>query len=397
MRIHKLFSIVALAALLIGLSCNQVNFTAPSGSTITITAQPPTVAANGVATITITGTRANGAPLADGTTITFTADLGSVSPNPVETKDGVAISRFRAGTRSGEATITASSGGATAVTVKVKIGESRASRVALVATPIQLPVGGGKVNLKAHVFDESGNTLGGVGVIFTSTAGDLDSRGRVIKTNDQGTAFDTLQTTLAATITAETQNGTGTDTADITIGERQACDFLISPTEAFVGQDITFTDISGNTTGLTFLWDFGDGTTGEGQVVTHSYDLVATYTVVHTVIDSQGFSTTCSHTVDVTSGAPTCSFDFSPDAPSENNTVSFDASASTDPSGIRDYTWNFADGNPPTTTTSPFINHTFIFPSCGSSGSTSITVGLIVTDNQGTTNTCSQFITFTCS
>lgn len=390
MKLYKLFGVAVLAALILVAACGQVDFTAPTGSTITITVQPPTIAANGFSNVTVTGTRANGAPLPDGTVITFTSNLGTVTPNPVETKDGVAISRFRAGTRSGTATITARSGEAAEVTADVIIGEVRAARISLVATPIQLPVGGGKVNLKAHVFDDQGNPLSGVGVIFTTTSGELESNGRVIKSNDSGTSMDVLRTTIAATVTAESQQGAATDTADVTIGERVPCEFFISPsTNVFVGQTVTFTDNSGNSTGLRFLWDFGDGTTGEGQVVTHSYDVVASYTVVHTVIDSEGFSSVCSNTVNVESGAPVCSFTFSPESPTEGNQVSFDASGSTDPSNIASYTWNFGDGTTQTTS-NPFINHVYNFPGCNAGGSVDLTVGLIVTDNQGQTNSCNQ-------
>jgi hypothetical protein len=37
-----------------------------------------------------------------------------------------------------------------------------------------------------------------------------------------------------------------------------------------------------------FIWDFGDGTTDTGQIVTHTYTLVRGYDVALTIIDVQG-------------------------------------------------------------------------------------------------------------
>lgn len=399
MKIRKLFTVAALTAILLAGACDQVNFTAPTGSVITLTVQPQTIAVNGFANLTVTGTRESGAPLPDGTTIDFTSDLGTVTPNPVETKDGVARTQLKAGTRSGTAHVTARSGSAAEVSVDVIVGEARAARLSLVASPIQLPIGGGKVNLKAHVFDESGNTLGGVGVIFTSTAGELESRGRVLKTNDSGTAFDTLTTSIASSITAETQNGTGTDTADITIGERPACDFVFSPVPVVVGEPVTFSDITGNTTGLTFLWDFGDGATDEGQTVVHTFDAVATFDVVHTVIDSQGLSVVCHKAVEVTRGAPVCNLTAFPSPATEGSPVAFSGAGSDDPSGIRFYNFAFGDGTETGNQTGNSASHTYNFAppnDCPAQGVQNLTPSLTVTDNQGQTTTCTINLTVDC-
>ncbi len=72
--------------------------------------------------------------------------------------------------------------------------------------------------------------------------------------------------------------------------------------------------------------------------------------------------------------SPVAQFTFSPAAPVVGDTVSFDASASSDPDGsISSYAWVFGDGS---TGTGQFATHAF-------SSSGSFTVTLTVTDNQG--------------
>jgi len=44
-----------------------------------------------------------------------------------------------------------------------------------------------------------------------------------------------------------------------------------------------FTGVASGTAPIEFDWDFGDGTTGHGAVVTHTYAISDTYTVVLTV------------------------------------------------------------------------------------------------------------------
>jgi hypothetical protein len=57
-----------------------------------------------------------------------------------------------------------------------------------------------------------------------------------------------------------------------------------SPTQVRVGRDVKFTaKVQGGPPGLSYHWDFGDGSTDEGQTVTHSFDVALDQQVQVTV------------------------------------------------------------------------------------------------------------------
>ncbi len=107
-------------------------------------------------------------------------------------------------------------------------------------------------------------------------------------------------------------------------------------------------------------WGFGDGETGSGETVTHTYTRPGNYQAVLTVTDDRGASDSAEVTITVIlqgNQPPTAAFTADPqsgDAPLE---VSFDASASADSDGsIVSYDWDFGDGG---TGTGVTAEHTF--------------------------------------
>jgi parallel beta-helix repeat protein len=83
---------------------------------------------------------------------------------------------------------------------------------------------------------------------------------------------------------------------------------------------------------------------------------------------------------------PIASFTYSPEKPVINQTITFNASNSSDPDGnITKYDWNFGDGNI-TNTTEDIINHTYSLAG-------DYTVDLTVTDNHGAMNSTEETIT----
>jgi FOG: PKD repeat len=97
---------------------------------------------------------------------------------------------------------------------------------------------------------------------------------------------------------------------------------------------------------LNYLWDFGDGTTGDKPVMTHHYEKAGEYTVKLTVTDQSGLPCDrglTTQTVKVNT-PPNVVFN-GPDSICAGSEVAFDASATTSDSGkALTYKWSFGDG-----------------------------------------------------
>jgi len=136
----------------------------------------------------------------------------------------------------------------------------------------------------------------------------------------------------------------------------------------------------------TYTWNFGDGTTGAGQVVIHQYRQVSTFPVTLTVTDQRGAQAMSIQPVPVTAAAPpTVVFTFSPTEPEPGKTVFFNASESKAAEGrvLVDYFWDFGDGS---TASGAAVSH--IFAAAGN-----FVVTLKVTDEAGTFSVASQAVT----
>ena len=127
---------------------------------------------------------------------------------------------------------------------------------------------------------------------------------------------------------------------------------------------------------LTYRWDFGDGTSGDGASVTHLYQNKGEYVATLYVDDSTG--TACSSSADTVhvklNRAPVA--DAGPNHVCCLNTVSeFDGAQSYDPDGDNlTYTWDFGDG-----ATGDGAQVTHIYSTIGK-----FLVTLTVNDNSGT-------------
>ena len=93
-------------------ACDKLPLLAPQASTITLSTASTVVQANGTTEIRATVLESSGTPVQNGTTVTFTTNLGTLSPGDARTLNGVATAQFLGNGQSGKASIKAISGGA---------------------------------------------------------------------------------------------------------------------------------------------------------------------------------------------------------------------------------------------------------------------------------------------
>ncbi len=172
--------------------CTGVPLTAPSNSTISLSANPESIPPNGgVSVVTAFVIEPAGTPVPNGTVVFFVTNLGRVDAEG-KTKDGIARVNFVSGSRSGDATVTASSGGPAAApsvtptttlktslpsfglaaanaqtssssTVKIHIGSIKT--VIVTANPDRITSPRSAL-ITANVFDVDGNPVANVPVFF---------------------------------------------------------------------------------------------------------------------------------------------------------------------------------------------------------------------------------------
>ena len=131
---------------------------------------------------------------------------------------------------------------------------------------------------------------------------------------------------------------------------------------------------------VNYFWDFGDGNTGTGELVSHAYKYNRSYFVTLTVTDNDGATDIDSTRITVINSLPVSTFTSSPVTVNTNEFFSFDASGSYDSDGtIVSYLWDFGDG---TTGTGISTQHAY-------SQDGTFVVILTVTDNFGATDTTS--------
>jgi PKD repeat protein len=161
--------------------------------------------------------------------------------------------------------------------------------------------------------------------------------------------------------------------------------FTYTPNLVQVNQTILFNasssyDPDGYIT--SYYWNFGDGTNATGIIVTHSYNSIGNYTVTLTVTDNDGQQDSLSMVI-WCKKSPIARFFYSPQNPSVNQTITFNASESTPNGGqITTYLWDLGDG---TNKSGKIVTHEY-------SSTGNYKVSLLVVDSEGLSGSMSALI-----
>ena len=355
----RLWALVACAGLMTA-ACDKLPLLAPPSSTIKLSSASTNVQANGTTEVRATVLEPSGTPVQNGTTVTFTTNLGTVSPVDARTLNGVATVQFLGNGQSGKATLRAISGGAASDPLELSVGAAAAGRVTVTASPTAVPSTGGSTTITALVVDASGNPIGGVPVSFATTAGSFSAS--VVNTDTAGVARTTLTTNQPASVTA-TAGGTASAAASITLSSRPTVSItaLGTPFEGGVTTlSITVTPAaSGGAPIENVNVNYGDGTSDNlGSVsgtisVQHVYSDEGSYTPTVTAQDSSGSSVTASTVIFVQPLLVSITA-------TQQSAKTFSFTANVNPAGasVASYTWSFGDG---TTVTEPdaTTSHTY--------------------------------------
>lgn len=427
--LHVLGILVAFAAAILTAACEKVPLLAPTGSTITLTSASTVVAANGSATIIAQVLESSGTPPHSGTRVTFTTTLGTIEPSEASTDaSGRVTVTFHAGGGSGIATIAAASGGATTSTgststgssgtttttdrsLKIAVGTAAVGRVNISASPTLIPAQNTAVTVIATVYDINGNALPSVPVLFSTTAGTLNSSS--VMTDAQGVAVTAVSTAVETTVTAtaglatppSSGGTTGTasaNTATVTIKVNPIPTLSIVPATqgtltagSVVAFTITATLPQGSTAQVRRLTlDYGDGSgikdlgPATGTItVQHVYGNAdrRSYSVTVTLEDTLGAKTTASTEIVVFPEPPlSVSINVSSTPNGTNTIYTFTATVTPASETIISYLWTIDGTNPQVTTNNQLIQ-TF-------ATGTVHTIGLTVTTSTGRTSSATRVV-----
>ena len=160
------------------------------------------------------------------------------------------------------------------------------------------------------------------------------------------------------TVTVSDGDAEDTDSATVEIANLAPTLSVDGPGSGSEGQERSFeadtNDVEADTVSVT--WDFGDGETATGDVVSHTWSDDDSYTVVVIASDEDGDETVEMVTITINNLAPTLQISSSSISGDEGDTFTFTATVSDVPADPISVTWDFDDGQ---TGDGTAVTHTF--------------------------------------
>jgi hypothetical protein len=411
MMIRLASFVVVLVAAVASMTCDSAPLTAPTSSTIVLTASTRVLPVGGSTQLTAEVIEPAGTPVQNGTTVRFTTSLGRVEPVEAQTRNGIATATFFAGDDSGVALVRASSGGAgtggtttpapstgttppatttPGSTLEITIGAAAVKTVTVRANPATVSQNGGTVQVVATVASDVGRLLSNVPVTFSATHGTLSSGSAT--TDAAGEASVTLNTNADTEVFATAGAVTSTAakvtvlpapsvTLECTVGASGSCAAIsVGETVTFKASRVATSSVLSSST-----LDFGDGqgvslgSLSSPQSVAHRYSQAGTFTARLEATDVNGDHTTTTFVIRVedliailslTAGDPV------------NHTVQATATLSAIGVTIARYEWTFGpdptnQGQGAFTTTNASVSVSF-----KTSGPKDVTVRIVLTDGR---------------
>ena len=157
------------------------------------------------------------------------------------------------------------------------------------------------------------------------------------------------QYTVGLTVT-DARGFSATATLPVSVGTTAlpVAAWVVSPTTPIAGTQAFFnasgSKASDGHTISSYAWDFGDGTTGSGVSLQHTFALPGGYNVTLVITDDTGRTGSLTQTVSVATSNPTASFTVQPQTAHTTDIISLDATASSAVLGrvIVTYAWQFS-------------------------------------------------------
>ncbi|MCP4662596.1 MAG: hypothetical protein GY856_44945 [bacterium] len=263
----------------------QIGETAETKPTLSITANPETIALSDTSTISVIARNADGSVYGAGGQVRLGTSLGELDDEELVTDaQGEAETTLRSGTQTGTATVTGSIGASDEVTVEVAFGETSETKPTLSISANPSAIGLNETSaILVIARNADGSRYGAGGVVRLRTSlGELDDEELV--TDSQGEAETTLRPgTQPGTATVTGSIGASDEaTADVAFGEttetRPTLSINVNPSAVGLNETSTISIVARNADGSRY---------GAGGVVQLSTTL-GTLASEELVTNSQG-------------------------------------------------------------------------------------------------------------